>query len=199
MQPRSIQFAKYTANTIVVQFFILALTVATAIITARVLGPSGKGLFAILTLTAAIAVAVGGLGLGQAIVYYIGGRRRSLKEIASSSLLCHAFIGIIVAALLLLVVALLRETIYAGLPYSYILLVIVLVPFMVITSSQLGVIQGLYKIPVYNFLHILQSALFLVLLVLLIIVGQWHLKGAIIAWGVAQTAIFLGVLLVVLR
>lgn len=199
MQSSSLQFAKYTANTIVIQFLILALTGATAIITARVLGPSGKGQLAILTLTAAIVVAVGGLGLGQAVVYYIAGRRRSLKEIASSSLLCHAVIGIIIAALLLLVAAFFRETIYTGLPYSYILLVIALVPFMVITSSQLGVIQGLYKIPVYNFLHVLQPALFLILLVLLIIVGQGHLKGAIVAWGVAQTAIFLGTLIVVLR
>ena len=199
MHPRSIQFVKYTANTFVIKLFILALTAAIAIITARVLGPSGKGQLAILTTTVFIAVVVGELGLGQAIVYYLAGRRRSLKEIASSSLLCHAVIGIIITVLLIAIVGPLKETVYAGMPYSYILCVIALVPFILITSSQRVVMQGLYKIPVYNFLQILQPAIFLILLLPLIVVADWGLKGAIIAWGIACLITFLGAIFAVLK
>lgn len=199
MQSRSLQFVKYTVNTIAIRIIVFAILVAATIITARVLGPSGRGELAVLTLTATVAFVVGELGLGRAIVYYIGGGKLKVRETASSSLFCQIFIGLAISGILLLLTGFWRETIYAGIPRHYLWMVIAALPLLLITSSQLSVVQGLYKIPLFNLLNMLQPATFLLLLLLLTVAGGWHLEGAVIAWVAGYLIAFLGTILAVLR
>jgi len=199
MQLRSQQFVKYAVNTIVVRMLVFAFAIASTIITARVLGPSGKGLYSVLTLTAAIALMIGELGFGHAVVYYIGNKKLSLKECVSSSLFTQVLISIVITGLLVLAIKHYKETIYANLPYSYVWMVVGLFPFILFSASLRSAIQGLYKIPLLNLLHILQSAGFLLLLYFLLVVFDWSLKGAIIAWGTSSLIGFFILFLAVIR
>jgi O-antigen/teichoic acid export membrane protein len=199
MQPRSIQFAKYTANTFVFQFLIFASVAATTILTARLLGPSGRGQLSVLTLTATIALVAGELGLGQAVIYFIGTKKLSPKEAASSTLFFQILVGAAISGILLLVTSLLSDTVYAGIPQIYVWLMIALVPFLLIKMSQQCVIQGLYKIPLYNILRTLYPAIFLILLLLLVSVVGWDLKGAVVAWIVGQMVAFIIAVLAVTK
>ncbi|MDQ4071219.1 MAG: polysaccharide biosynthesis C-terminal domain-containing protein [Actinomycetota bacterium] len=66
------------------------------VITARWLGPSGKGLFSSLTFLAALVMQAGSLGLGDAAIVMVGQRRASIQEAVSITValtLCSAAVG----------------------------------------------------------------------------------------------------------
>ena len=199
MQTRSVQFAKYVLNTLAIQLFAFLASIAITIITARVLGPAGRGQYTVLTQTTTIAFVIAELGLGHSVVYYLGTKKLSLKEVASSILIFQIFLGLGIALLILLVTYLFQDIIYANIPPQYLWVMAALVPIMLITSSQQSMIQGLYKIPLYNILGIIQVAVILLMLIMLTIIVSWALLGAVIAWTCGVIVAFLVTLVVIIR
>ncbi len=65
--------------------FALAAAMVTAIVTARALGPSGKGYYASLTLLATLCVAVFDAGIGDALIVLTVGGRAKLSAAATST------------------------------------------------------------------------------------------------------------------
>lgn len=70
-----------------------------SIITARALGPDGKGLFSTLTFLTAMVVHVFSAGLGDAAIVFVGQKKATLQQALSSTLgasLCSAVVGMVV-------------------------------------------------------------------------------------------------------
>jgi O-antigen/teichoic acid export membrane protein len=74
----------------------LASSLVASIVTARVLGPTGKGLFSSLTFLSAMVIHLFSAGLGDAAIVLVGQRRATLQRALSSTLgagLCSAVLG----------------------------------------------------------------------------------------------------------
>ncbi len=72
------------------------------VITARWLGPSGKGLFSSLTFLAALMMQAGSLGLGDAAIVLVGQRRATVQEAVSVTValtLCSAVVSTVLFSL----------------------------------------------------------------------------------------------------
>ena len=70
------------------------------VITSRVLGPSGQGVFAVLVFVSSATVLLAGLGLGEAAIVRVGQGAASYSEAASATvgaLLLSGFVGVFVA------------------------------------------------------------------------------------------------------
>lgn len=76
---------KHYASTISGQGLILALGVVTGIMSARILGPTGRGEFAVVTLWPISIANVICLGLNQAISFNIGRRKLTISEVATAT------------------------------------------------------------------------------------------------------------------
>ena len=90
---------KNSAITFSSQILIFALGFVASIILARVLGPEGKGIFALIVLIPALMLKLGSLGIEAANVYFTGSKRYGIKDIASNSLLGSSLLGSILILL----------------------------------------------------------------------------------------------------
>lgn len=74
-----------TAITFSTQILAVALSLVTAIVIARVLGPEWKGAYSLIILVPALLALVGNLGIGMANTYFGGSRKHDWAELAASS------------------------------------------------------------------------------------------------------------------
>ncbi len=91
---RTSSVARFLADSSALVFGVLG-----GVITARWLGPSGKGLFSSLTFLAALVMQAGSLGLGDAAIVMVGQRKARLQEAVSVTValtLCSAAVGTVV-------------------------------------------------------------------------------------------------------
>ena len=87
--------SKNSAITFLSQIFIVALGLITSIILARALGPTGRGIYALIILIPAVMFRLGSLGIEAANVYFTGTKRYEIKDIVSNSLLSSILLGLI--------------------------------------------------------------------------------------------------------
>ena len=90
--------SKNTTITFSSQILIFALGFVASIILARVLGPEGKGIYALIVLVPALMLNLGSLGIEVANVYFTGSKQYQIKDIVSNSFLC----GILISSILIL-------------------------------------------------------------------------------------------------
>ncbi len=132
------------------RFALVVFGLGTGIITARLLGPHDRGLFTVLLLLPQTLVNFAKMGVAQANVYYIRRRGAAVATVASNSLvLC-----VVISGLLLLTCWLAGDWFLApftkGADRAAIWLALALVPFVMIESYFLSVLQAVEEFTAYN-------------------------------------------------
>lgn len=170
----------------------LLLSVVTAAITARWLGPTGKGQLAMALLLPGVLQLFLSLGINSANVYFTGSKKLSIAEVTSNSIsfaLLGALAGCFIA--LFLVFRHLLPVIVPGVPTGFVLLGMIALPLGLLFSNLSSVLQGLRRIGTLNVLNFLQKALMIPLLVLFVIWLKKGVPGAIVASLAASFLILL--------
>ena len=93
-------FARKVAETFVTRIALLLLSVATSIAITRLLGPEGRGIFAIASTLSAIGIQFGDLGLSSSNTYFAAKERLLLPVLAGNALFVSLVMG--TAAIVLL-------------------------------------------------------------------------------------------------
>lgn len=86
-------------QTMVAQVLVVAVNVATGVITARLLGPEGRGAFAAITLWPQFLAAVGLAGLPYSLVYHLRNNPQARPEILGTALALTVAVGCVAATL----------------------------------------------------------------------------------------------------
>jgi len=147
-----------------------------SVLIARYLGPSDKGVLAFATLVVSWVTTFGGFSLADATVYLVGRRDFSAGEAAAAM-----FVFSITAGLLYAVVAFML--VYFGLvrwpvgdrPVFYLLLS--LMPVQLAVTHLTSIVQGLNRFKAYNVFTLINSAAFLLAVLLVIGVARNRLMG----------------------
>ena len=87
--------AKKSAGTLISQIITQLIQFFIGVMTARYLGPEGKGLIYVLIISLAMSLTLGNLGLGQASIYLIGKNRKCLPATVSNLLIATGAISIV--------------------------------------------------------------------------------------------------------
>lgn len=162
--------------------FILGL--GTSIIIARVLGPTNKGIYALIVLMPTILLKFGTLGIEASNVYFSGNRKYTVSSIGSNSLFFGASLGL---ALIFIFWFVSTTEMYQNfissknLNASYIWLLMLTLPFSLISGLLNSVLVGREKVIQFNGLRILGIGLQLMLLFILLILLDLGVLGAILA------------------
>jgi O-antigen/teichoic acid export membrane protein len=175
----------------------MAFSVAISIITARYLGPAGRGTLALLILIPIIAVTFGRLGVGHSINFYAS--KVPKDRLISTSLVLSVLVGLVFSIVSIPLILLLRNLFFKGISTPLMLLACSFIPFAFLQDYLPSIFQGFYKIKRRNLLVAAFPFFNLVLLVVLVIRLKMSLWGAVIAYAGTNVIIVIISLFLVLK
>ena len=193
--PKLGKFTSFFVHTFGTSIATTSFSVAISIITARYLGPYGRGALSLLILIPIFVITFGRLGIGHSINYYAS--KVPKDQLISTSLVLSIAIGLFFSIIAVPGIYLLRNVFFTGITTPQILFACSLIPFAFLYEYLPCLFQGFYEIKSRNMLIVLSPLINLVLLVLLVMILKLSLWGAIIAYVAANIiAVFLSLYLV---
>ncbi len=168
---------------------VLALGAFTGVASARLLGPTGRGELAALTLWPSVLIFLGSLGLNQSVVFHTGQRRFTTSEIwtASAALGVAQSLVVIAAGLFILPMAL-RE--YSPLVRNLGIVFLSTSPLIILLGYPANLLQGKLAFHSFNLIRLTAPSVYLVSLAIL-----WALHRASLSLVVfSQIVGFIGAL-----
>ena len=91
----SSDFIRKVGETFVTRIFLIGIGLAISVIVARILGPEGRGLYAVSISLGALGVQFGNLGIYASNIYAVVRRREALPELISNSLWVSLILGVL--------------------------------------------------------------------------------------------------------
>ncbi len=193
--PKLGKFTGFFVHTFGTSIATTSFSVAISIITARYLGPYGRGALSLLILIPIFVITFGRLGIGHSINYYAS--KVPKDQLISTSLVLSVIIGLFFSIIAVPGIYLLRSVFFSGITTAQILFACSLIPFAFLYEYLPCLFQGFYEIKSRNMLIVLSPLINLVLLVLLVMILKLNIWGAIIAYVAANIiAVFLSLYLV---
>jgi len=158
----------------------IGLSMITGIITARMLGPHKRGIFALVYLFASTVVTFGKLGLSQASVYSIRRDRIPPERVAANAL----FVSLALGGTLALTAWVFREHLLAtflrGVPVWAVVVSLPLIPVLLFESYFNAIIQALGQFSLYNRRLMIGTASLVAGMFLFLVVIRGDLEAAIL-------------------
>lgn len=182
--PKLGKFTGFFIHTFGTSVATTSFSIAISIITARYLGPYGKGVISLLILIPIFVITFGRLGIGHSINYYAS--KVPKDQLISTSLVLSIIVGLVFSIIAVPGIYLLRNVFFKGITAPQILLACSLIPFAFLFEYLPCLFQGFYEIKTRNMLIALGPLINLVLLVMLVIILKLNLWGAIIAYVAAN-------------
>lgn len=192
--------SKNSAITFSSQIFIFVLGLITSIILARVLGPTGKGIYVLIVLIPAVILKLGSLGIGAANIYFTGSKRYTIKDIVSNSLSAGILLGLILISLFFGVS---RLSVFQNFLNSnqinplYLWLIVFTVPLSLLVGFFRSVFLGKEEIIRYNEIGVFQNTLQLVTIILFLLVLRRGIFGAVFSYVLSICGASLFVILLI--
>lgn len=156
-------FIQKIVGTLGTRLVLILITLLTSVFTARLLGPEGRGQFALAVACTGFGVQLGNMGLQVSNTYFIAKKQFSLPLLLGNSIFISLFLGLIIS-----IVFWVSCTLYPSLTPTSTLLT-----FFIILSIPLGIFSlliqnlliGTHKIHLYNRIELYSKILPMLLLV----------------------------------
>lgn len=166
--------------------------VGTGVITARWLGPEGRGLFQLIVVVAPFMIAnLVKLGIPQASVYVIRREHVEPSVVASNTAALVLALAVVAAGGCWLAQSWIYANVLKGAPAGALAAVVVLVPLVIWQAYLLGVVQALQRFGEYNIQQIAPNLLSLIGMAVVLIWLDGGVRGAVATY-VAVMAIVTG-------
>lgn len=163
----------------------MILGIAAAIVIARVLGPSGKGAYALIILVPTLLALLGNLGIGSANVYFGGSRKHDWANLASNSLISALGLGVLLTVGFLAYFFILQPSFLREIEPRCLLLATLVVPFSLLTMYFSLILLGQDRIKEYNLVRLAQGGVNVVLILFLLLALKGGVFSVILAWAIA--------------
>lgn len=189
-----ISIKKSGAITFFAQLTVFVIGFATTIILARILGPTDRGVYALVILIPTILWVLGTLGIEVANVYYSANRQYDLSHIASNSLIVGIGVGLVMMFLLwgASTTTLFQDFLEdKGIQAIYFWIALIALPFLLLYGFFSKILLGKEEIVKYNSLSIVQYLLQFALIVAMLAVFSNNLLGTVVAYTIATVAVAL--------
>lgn len=189
-------FIYQAGHTLFARGLLIPVSILTGIILARYLGPTGKGIAAILLVPPTLACAFGELGIRQATAFLIAKREYDLKDIQASMMALSCITGSIGLSVVL-------STYYflGTFQYGWVinLLFAGTTPIILLRRYATGILLGNQMITQMNYLEILEGIAYLFGILWFVVWCDYGLIGAAIASLIGPSISFLLLLMRISR
>lgn len=192
---RTSSFARNVGATLANRVLLLSIGLITSVVIARLLGPEGRGLYAVAVAVGAIGVQLGNLGLHASNTWAVARDRGLLGPLIANSAVVSIGIGGAAAAAVW-IVAVLRPDL-SPLPVGLLSLALVSVPLGLAYLLWQNLLLGTDRIRAYNGIDLLNKSLGLALIAALALAGWLTAMSAFLVVALATglaAAVSLGLL-----
>jgi O-antigen/teichoic acid export membrane protein len=186
-----LSLARSSSGVLVTNVLAAVALLGTAVLTARVLGPGGRGEYTLATLFVTLVVTLGSLGLGAAAAYHAA-RGTWPRPVAFGN---PTVLGLLLGFVLALggvCVIWIGDVTFRGVPKADLVLASLAIPFVLAVLVTQSVYQGFRSFREFNLITMAQAFLPLALIGLAILLGG-AVRAAIAATVVASVLLFAGV------
>jgi O-antigen/teichoic acid export membrane protein len=183
------------ATSIAAAFGLQASLVVSGVLAARLLGPEGRGSFALLVLFPTVLFQLGSLGLPVALTYFIASERR-----AAAALLAVVAVPAVAQAIVLVLIHFALIAVVFGAGDEDVrrsgLITLAIVPSALASQYGLAVLQGYQRFVAFNALRILPAILYSAAVAALFVMGVGDLVAVTAGFVIANiaSAIITGIL-----
>ncbi|WHX40245.1 flippase [Mesobacillus sp. AQ2] len=187
-------FLKNSYITLVRQFTSIVIGTLLIIIIARMLGPELQGNYALITNFPAILMMFINLGINISTVYYVSRQEIDPGESFFNNLIIGVVLSLIGIIAGFISIYFFGDKLFKDLDdYSYVYFILIAIPFMLLNTFFQTIFQGIQDFKVFNTILVITQITNLLLVVVLIVLFDFGLMGALIAFisGHALTLLFI--------
>ncbi len=150
-------FIKDVSTNFVKQIVMLVSGIITSIVIARVLGPTGKGIYALVMLAPSMLLLSGEFGITTANIFFIGKKKIKRSVLSYNSLIFGLINGVILVLIFLIIYPFIKDSVFKGVDSVYIYFILIIIPFSLTTQYLGGILVGLLKIRQACYITIIQT------------------------------------------
>ena len=188
------EFARSTIATSATHGLLFALSLVTSVLVARVLGPDGKGIYALVLVFASMFVFLSSFGLHFSAAFFLGRREYPAPEIFGHTVVYLVVLATAVAAAAAAARPVLAATLFPGVPRELFSLGIPLIVGQHLFGFLTVILLGLQHIAAYNLMQILRAVGLLLVGAVLLLAGYGVagiLVAEVVSWLVVGGLAFL--------
>ena len=169
----------------------IAAGAASLVLTARLLGPSGRGLIAAVTAWVALFSGIAGLSLGQVAIYEASNNpdetwfRKTMGSLLAMDLLLSLLSGVVAAVMWVAT----RGNIFGHLPLVVLSIGFMALPFQIWEQYSSNLLMAIGQLRIYNKAHVIGRTVALVMVYVLVGWFRAGVVGAICATVLSQMSI----------
>jgi O-antigen/teichoic acid export membrane protein len=155
-----------------------SLSLTTALVISRILGPEGKGSYVAVTALPGLLGAIGVFGLPNAVNYF-SARGTSIRGLLGAGILLTAILSAILIPLVWVSLPWLEKSVLGAAPDEQLREVLIVVPAALMSTFGMAVLFGRQQVRTYSTILIGQGLLTLTLSTLLVAVFRFGVPGAV--------------------
>lgn len=178
-----------TAATLAGRVVNAACALGTTLLIARLLGPSGSGVYTMLVFLHSGLVMLASAGMPVANSYFIGKRLYSQEAIAANAVVTALLLGVSASAVGLGVLTLLKSSTFRDVPWQALFVALTIVPVAVLTQFLSGILLGANRVTTLAGLSLLGSLFLLTGVGLLAVVRQLTVMNVVALWAVSTCVV----------
>ena len=148
----SSDFIHKVLGTFITRILLMALGMVTSIIVARILGPEGRGLYAVAFAIGTIGVQFGNLGLHSSNTYYVAKDRKLLPQLVGNTLVVSFVFGGLIIALSGIIFSLWPNL--APIHGILLMMAILWIPFGLAYMLLQNILLGIMEIKTFNIIEL---------------------------------------------
>ena len=154
--PETLQLVRNIGSTLVTRAVTLVLALLSSVLLARVLGPEGRGIFALVMILPSLAGTIGLLGFEQANAVYAGLEPRRRRALAWQSAAVAAGVGgaLAAAGAIYFLAGAPGLEVLASAPSTFVLLLLAMIPAQLVVLYWSAIIRGMNRIQSMNLLEV---------------------------------------------
>ena len=179
-------FVRKVLATFTTRIVLIGIGLVTTVVVARILGPEGRGLYAVAMAIGALGLQFGTLGLHAANVYFVAKDRTLLSKLVGNSLVVSCVIGAVAIVISYSVFAVWPK--FAPLHGALLLLGLLWIPIGIAYLLTQNLLLGVSEIGTYNRAEVVNRALVLVFLGCLVLAHKVNAELVVAGGLVAMTA-----------
>jgi O-antigen/teichoic acid export membrane protein len=175
-----------TAIGLVTNILVFGLGIIISIVLTRSLGPEQRGVYALLVTTNLLLASLANLSMAAPFSTLLARGRYMLGEVHAAAITLSLVMGAVSFLLATLLYSSLADSVFRQVPYSFLLVALLLVPITIYQVYWNAMMMGLNRLILMNKLNIAANSVNTILMLLIVGVAQLGIRGFLIAWTVSQ-------------